>query len=297
MASDQVGPNGKEGRLRFAEQDLVVCELGATLRSYRWASNDVIDGFRYDQACHDARGQTLIPWPNRIIDARYSWNSKKYQLDISEPLGGNAIHGLTRWQSWRLASQSETSLVYSLVLYPCAGWPFTLDAWIEYSLGKTGLSVITRVKNIGVDPAPFGTGAHPYFKLGDYRVDSLLLEVPASIYYPVQERGIPGPGKPCAGSPCNLSSPAPIGNLEFDIAMSGLKRDQDGVAHVSLIDPSGDSITLWMDKKYDFIQIYSADRVLDPNRRRMSIALEPMTCAPDAFNSGNGLITLNPGEE
>ena len=52
-----------------------------------------------------------------------------------------------------------------------------------------------------------------------------------------------------------------------------------------------------MDEKYSFIQIYSADRVLDPNRRRMSIALEPMTCAPNAFNSDIGLITLSPGEE
>ncbi len=297
LTPEHVGPNGKETGLSFAGQDLVACELGATLRSYRWVSTEVLDGFSSDQVCHDARGQTLIPWPNRIFGGRYFWNSKKYQLDISEPLKGNAIHGLTRWQPWRLASHKEDSLVYSLVLNPCAGWPFTLDASIEYSLSKTGLSVITRVKNIGSDPVPFGTGAHPYFKLGNHRIDSLLLKIPASTYYPVQEGGIPGPGKACTGSKWDFSSPSPIGSLEFDIAMSGLKRDQDGIAYVSLIDPKGDSITLWMDKKYDFIQIYSADRVLDPNRRRMSIALEPMTCAPDAFNSGIGLITLNPKEE
>ncbi len=199
MASDQVGPNGKESSLYFAKQELVACELGATLRSYRWAATEVIDGFSFVQACHDARGQTLIPWPNRILGARYSWNTKQYQLDISEPLRGNAIHGLTRRQSWRLSSQSENSLFYSLLLYPCTGWPFTLVASIEYSLSEMGLSVKTRVRNIGSDPAPFGTGAHPYFKLGNNRIDSLLLEVPASTYYPVQEGGYQGLVSPVRG--------------------------------------------------------------------------------------------------
>jgi aldose 1-epimerase len=35
---------------------------------------------------------------------------------------------------------------------------------------------------------------------------------------------------------------------------------------------------------------------LAPDRRRRGLAIEPMTCAPDAFNSGEGLIVLAPGE-
>ncbi len=297
MTSDILGPNGEESELDFAGQEVVCCELGATLRSYRWDSNDVIDGFRFDQRCHDARGQTLIPWPNRVEGGRYSWKSRSYQLEISEPNWQNAIHGLTRWQPWTLITQSENSLVYSLRLYPCTGWPFTLDATIEYSLGEEGLSIVTRVKNIGSDPAPFGTGAHPYFTLGRKGIDSLFLEVPAETYYPIKERGIPGQGEPCSKSVWDLSTPRHIGQLEFDISMSGLPRDKNGIARARLLDGEGSSIELWMDRNYDFIQIYSADRVRDPDRRRMSIALEPMTCAPNAFKSGVGLITLNPGEE
>jgi aldose 1-epimerase len=42
--------------------------------------------------------------------------------------------------------------------------------------------------------------------------------------------------------------------------------------------------------------IYSGDTLTDVPRRRHGLAIEPMTCAPDAFNSGLGLITLQPGE-
>ena len=53
--------------------------------------------------------------------------------------------------------------------------------------------------------------------------------------------------------------------------------------------------TLWMDEGFRYVHVYTADAVQDPARRRGAIAVEPLTCAPDAFNSGEGLITLAPG--
>ena len=41
-----------------------------------------------------------------------------------------------------------------------------------------------------------------------------------------------------------------------------------------------------MDGAFRFIRVYTSDR---------GIAVEPMTCAPDAFNSGDGLLALVPG--
>jgi aldose 1-epimerase len=41
-----------------------------------------------------------------------------------------------------------------------------------------------------------------------------------------------------------------------------------------------------MDDAFHFVQVYTADG---------AIAVEPMTCAPDAFNTGDGLLVLEPG--
>jgi galactose mutarotase-like enzyme len=53
---------------------------------------------------------------------------------------------------------------------------------------------------------------------------------------------------------------------------------------------------LWLDRGFDFVQIYTGDASSDPARRRASLAVEPMSCAPNAFNSGHGLRVLAPGE-
>jgi aldose 1-epimerase len=52
-----------------------------------------------------------------------------------------------------------------------------------------------------------------------------------------------------------------------------------------------------MDAAFGHIQVYTGDEDPDPDRRRRSVAVEPMTCAPDAFNSGHGLLVLEPGQE
>ena len=52
--------------------------------------------------------------------------------------------------------------------------------------------------------------------------------------------------------------------------------------------------TLWADERYPYLMIFTGDGLPDVERR--SIAVEPMTCAPNAFRSGEGLVRLDPGE-
>ena len=52
--------------------------------------------------------------------------------------------------------------------------------------------------------------------------------------------------------------------------------------------------TLWLDESYRYVMAFTGD-TLDPERRRRAIALEPMTCPPDALRSGTDLIRLAPG--
>ena len=41
--------------------------------------------------------------------------------------------------------------------------------------------------------------------------------------------------------------------------------------------------------------VYTADQVTRPERRRTAVAIEPMTCPPDALRTGVDLIELRPG--
>ena len=49
---------------------------------------------------------------------------------------------------------------------------------------------------------------------------------------------------------------------------------------------------LWFDDTFKFLQVFTVD-ALTPGQP--GVAVEPMTCAPDAFNSGAGLIVLELG--
>jgi aldose 1-epimerase len=51
-----------------------------------------------------------------------------------------------------------------------------------------------------------------------------------------------------------------------------------------------------MEPVYQFLMVFTPDAIPEVARRRRSIAIEPMTCAPNAFRSGDGLVVLRPGE-
>ena len=82
----------------------------------------------------------------------------------------------------------------------------------------------------------------------------------------------------------------------LDHCFTGLSRDEDGRARVRLEGAGGEVTTVWMDEAFDHIMVFTGD-TLAPDRRRRGLAVEPMTCAPDAFNSGDGLRVLPPGRE
>ena len=68
----------------------------------------------------------------------------------------------------------------------------------------------------------------------------------------------------------------------------------DGLARVTLREPRGTALVLWVDESYGYLQLFTGDPLPDVARR--SLAVEPMTCPPNAFRSGEGLIRLEPGE-
>jgi aldose 1-epimerase len=284
-----------EVEIARGDQRVHVVTLGGGLRSYEVAGRDVLDGFARGELPTSGRGQVLAPWPNRLENGSYEFDGKRMQLPLTEPALGNAIHGLVRREPWTVAEQTSDRVALAYVIEPQPGYPFTLALEIAYELSDSGLIVTTTARNLGTEPCPYGSGQHPYLTLGTPTVDSLRLQVPGQNVLHTDERGLPAHTEPVDGTVFDFRTGRTIGSTVLDNAYSGLARDADGRACVLLDDPGGGSgLTLWVDKSYPYLLVFTGDTLPDVARR--SIAVEPMTCPPNAFRTGVSLTRLEPGE-
>jgi aldose 1-epimerase len=288
-------PSGKQIEITLGDQHAVVVEVGGGLRTYSAAGGDVLDGYGADEACPSGRGQVLSPWPNRVEDGSYEFDGRRHQLPIDQVDEHNAIHGLVRWAAWEVAEREGHRVAVEHVLHPRPGYPFSLGLRIEYKLSAEGLLVRNTATNLGSEPCPYGTGAHPYLTAGTDRVDGTVLRAPARTVLRSNERGIPTGDDPVDGTDYDFRQPRPIGATKLDDCFTDLERDEDGRARVELQDgDDGRNVTVWMDEAYRYVMLFTGDALPDVARR--SMAIEPMTCPPNAFRTGRAVIRLEPGQ-
>ena len=286
---------GSQFPIAAGDYAAVVTELGAGLRLLAHRGADVLTSYRPDELPPAAAGQLLAPWPNRVDGGRYQLAGASYQLDLSEPANGNAIHGLTRWLSWAPARHTTELVRLRTLLLGRTGYPFCLEMEAEYRLsGEHGLQVTVTARNSGSRPAPYGTGSHPYLTTGTATIDECTLCLPATRWLPADRRGIPaGEARDVAGTSTDFRTARPVGATSLDHALTGLTRDRQGRAWARLA--SGHTeVALWAGEGYQWLQVFTGD-TLDAARRRRALAIEPMTCPPNSFASGTDLIILAPG--
>jgi len=286
---EPISPSGEQVELAFDDQHVVVVGVGGGLRRYDVGDRSVLDGYSVVAMCGSGRGQLLAPWPNRIQDGAYEFAGERYQLALDEPERRNAIHGLVRWSQWTVSEQQEERAVLEHRLHPTPGYPFTLDFRLEYTLDEDGLTVRAEATNVGDDACPYGFGAHPYLAGGERLVDGLELRVPADTALASDERSIPIGRQSVDGTELDFRAPRPVGSTQLDHCFTDLRRDHDGRARIELAGRA----TLWVDESFPYVMVFTGDGLPDVARR--SVAVEPMTCAPNAFRSGDGLILLEPG--
>jgi aldose 1-epimerase len=287
----------ERGQIEIAcgEQRVGVAALGGGLRAYEVGGRAVLDGFPAGERPTSGRGQVLVPWPNRIENGSYEFDGKRMQLPLTEPEHGNAIHGLVRGAEWSVVDLAADRVVLEYLLEPQPGYPFALALSIEYALSETGLRVTTTARSLGPDTCPYGCGQHPYLTLGTPTVDPLRLEVPAEVVVFSDERGLPERSASVDGTEYDFRAGRTIGALVLDNAYTKLERDAGGRANVLLDEPGGASgLTLWVDESYPYLMVFTGDPLPDVARR--SVAVEPMTCPPNAFRTGESLTRLEPGE-
>jgi aldose 1-epimerase len=282
-------PSGEQFEIAFEDQRAVVTEVGGALRTYDVGDRQVIDGYGADEMCSAGRGQVLAPWPNRIADASYEFAGVRHELPVNERASQSAIHGLVRWVPWKAVDDGPGRIFVNHDLHPQPGYPFALSLQIEYMLSERGLRVTTRATNVGAESCPFGLGFHPYLRPSTPTVDTATLHLPARTVLGTNER------LPVHGTDLDFLQPRAVGDTVLDTCFADLERGQDGLARFVLGNPTtGASTTLWVDEAYGYLMVYTGDTRPDVNRR--SLAIEPMTCPPQAFRRGESVVVLAPGE-
>ncbi len=244
------------------------------------------------------RGAILVPWPNRVADGSYLSGGRRLQLPINEVGRHNALHGLVHSRVFETRDRAPDAVVLGHWLPASDGYPFELDVQVSYRLEDEGLTCTVTSTNLGDEPAPYGTAPHPYLRPGaPGRVDDWTLELPADRVLDVTpDRLLPTGVTDVAGGAYDLRTPRRLGDVEIDSAFTGLRADSDGLARVRLTDEHHRGVEMrWDASVLPWVQVHTADRP-EPADHRVGLAVEPMTCPPDAFNSGTDLITLQPGE-
>ncbi|MBJ7455644.1 MAG: aldose 1-epimerase family protein [Thermoleophilia bacterium] len=288
-------PSGRQVLLRHGPWAATVVEVGGGLRILSRAGVALLDGYAAEEMASGGRGQPLIPWPNRMAGGAYEFGGRRIQAPVSEPSTGGAIHGLVRWSNWRVAASEPASCAMALRLHPQPAYPFTLDLRIDYALGDDGLTVTLTAENAGAEPLPFGAGFHPYLTAGTAVVDDAVLSVPAATWLPTDGRAIPTGERRAVEGRLDFRVARPVGDTVLDHCFTDLARDSDGLARVTLEGP-GSPVILWMDEAFGHLMVFTGD-TLPAGHRRRGVAVEPMTCAADAFNSGDGLRVIAPRQQ
>lgn len=271
-----------------------VCELGATLKRLVLSNQDILLSFNDGELPLYGQGQILFPFPNRIKDGSYYYMGSKMQLPINETKLNNAIHGLVRFEKWQLVQRGNNFIELCFELLPQPGYPFRIIINTHYFLAsKNSLFIRFIAKNLSPYPAPTGLGIHPYFKLKQ-PINNLILKVPAKKYYRQNSRKIPTAAALVKGSNKNFYDPKLLGNTVLDDCFFDIDYLRDA-STVTLSDPdNNESIKIGFSKPFSYLMIFTAD-TLPRNYKRAAIAIEPMTCPPNAFNRSLDNLLLNPG--
>lgn len=281
--------------IRAGDYSAVITARGAAVRELLHRGRDLIVPFPAGEPNPDFRGVLVAPWPNRIPDGKYTIDGADYQVPVNEPGRQCALHGFTPELDWRLESPTDSAVELCCAIEPTPGYPFALSITARYWLDGDGLHTAVTAANTGEGQAPYGVCPHPYLLAGPAPLDEWTLEVPAVTFLEVTpDRLLPLATRPVAGHGFDFRAARVIGSAEIDHAFTDIVFDGGGRACVVVRDPGGTGVGMAWDRRCAWLQVHTADKPA-PQRSRVGLAVEPMTCPPDAFNSGQNLMRLGPG--
>jgi aldose 1-epimerase len=289
-------PTGEQIAIAHGNQRAVITEVGASLRNFVAGGINVIEGYAAEDLADGARGQVMFPWPNRLSSDDWTFSNRVGTPQVDNVTNRTLNHGLVRERPFRIDAVNQNRCSLSLVLHPSRTYPFASELKVDYHLGTLGLTCTMTVTNIDSVPLPFGAGSHPYLAVTTPSIEGTMLHIPAKATVDVNERLLPtGTTSPVIGTSADFLTPKSVTGVALNTTYTDLLRDDHGMATFTVTDAEGRIVEIAMDRNFPYACVYTGES-LEPGRRRSAIAIEPMTCAADAFHTGKDIIVLEPGQ-
>jgi len=224
------------------------------------------------------KNDILFPFPNRLEDGTYQYLGSTYQFPINEEKNNNTIHGFLRERSFDLLGSNwgeETAeLLFGYTFEGEACFPFPFKITILYTVGTQSFNVSFSITNTGTTAMPFGLGWHPYLMCSE----ESEVKLPPSKVHLVNQRYLPN------GATQSLDDEVFNPNHIFFDATLELN---DGELPFYELVNSKNSILIRASKEFGFLQLYTPPG-------KSTVAIEPMTCGVNSFNTEQGLVHLQP---
>ncbi|POP43777.1 aldose epimerase [Superficieibacter electus] len=288
MKTVHIHSGGKTAVLTAGDYRAQIVSVGAGLAELTWRGRHLVIPHKPEEMPLAHLGKVLLPWPNRIANGCYHFEGQEYQLPINEHHSKASIHGLLAWRDWQINELTATNITLTTVLPPSYGYPFLLLAQVVYTLNEeTGLSVEISSENAGDNIAPYGVGMHPYLTCNLATVDDYLLQLPAKQVFMVDEHANPTHLHHVDELDLNYTTIKQLGDKQIDHTFKTEGKEWQ----MRIIDP-GQSLCVSLFSEQPWLQVYSGEKL-----HRKGIAVEPMSCPPNAFNSGTDLILLKPRQQ
>lgn len=267
---------------------------GAGLATLEVGDLELIVGYDEHQPRPLYRGALLAPWPNRIADGQYSFDGRLFTVPLNEAGRHNALHGLVDELVFDVLEHRRSRIRLAGRLEASPSYPSALEIVVDYVLDRRGLTTRVSTLNAGSRRAPYGVAPHPYLRAGKGIVDDWIVRVPAARVLNVDDaRLLPTDLVELhRDDPRWLATPTLLANRRIDHAYTGLPRR----AAVTVVTAQGSGVYMaWNAAVLPWVQIHTADRP-EPANNRVGLAVEPMTCPPNAFRSHTDLVVLRPND-
>ena len=245
----------------------VAPEVGAAITRFTWRDRDVLrraplplDTVR-SAACYP-----LVPYSNRIRDARLAFDGRTYVLARNFGEHPHAIHGVGWQRPWKVLERDPDQLQLELVhADPDDAWPWPFRAVQTLAIRPNALHATLTIESLADEPFPFGLGWHPFFpKSAETRLrfvaDSVWLNDATQI--PRERVAIP-----------------PHWRFERERALGDLALDQvfnGWTGSAVLVQPEA-RVEVVADRACGRLVVYAPEK-------RDFVAVEPVTHETDAFN-------------
>lgn len=276
--------SGQTIELAAGDFRATIVTVGAGIAALRHKGRDLLLSHRPEEIARAHLGKVLLPWPNRLAQGTYVFDGERYDVAVNDRASGAAIHGLVAWKDFSIVEQSEDRVTLETHVIPIYGYPFLLRTEITYRLdARDGLCACYETRNLCDRDAPFGVGVHPYITCDHAPMDECVLTLPCRRVF-------------TRGADLNPRDLVDASSLDLDFtrsrALKGIVIDHtfktDGENWQAMLESSDMKVV--MTSSASWLQVYTGEKL-----ERRGLALEPMSCPPDAFNSGIDLVILKPG--